>query len=313
MEITPEIIEPSCFNETDPLQSVILGYPDNLYLNQDSNGENDPNNQIVAKNIALGNRPVRERSMEEFRHLTEVIEDQGIIVLYPEACSAESGVINQMYARDIGFVIGNTFFVAGMSRPNRREEWHSIEQHVDKMPRDRVVRVPQDIVAEGGDIVVDKGNLFVGISQRTTQEGFDYLAGQAAEQGLRAVPVHLRSLEQGQDVLHLDCAFVPVGDDSALMFGDGMADIPDEIRNNYHLISVALDEQQELATNVLVTSPKQVIARDAAARVNAEMGRRGIEVIEVPFNEAPRAGGSLRCCTLPLVRLDAESIPGLNE
>lgn len=304
-----EPIAPYCFNETDTLQTVILGYPDNLYLNQDPNAKYDPNNQILAKNAAKGNRPVREKSMEEFRYLTSVMQEQGIEVLSPEACGPETGVINQMYARDIGFVVGNTFFISGMSRPNRREEWRSIERHLDEMPQDRIARVPQGVVVEGGDIVVDKGNVFVGISQRTSQEGFDYLAEKIADQGLKAVPVHLRSLKEGQDVLHLDCAFVPVGEDSALIFEDGMSDIPDEIRDNYNMISVTPDEQQELATNVLVTSPSQVIARDVATRVNGEMRKRDIEVLEVPFNEAPRAGGSLRCCTLPLVRLDLNSIP----
>lgn len=308
MELPRKTVEPYCFNETDQLKSVILGYPDNLYLNQDPNAHYTPNNQILAKNIARGNRPVREKSMEEFSHLKEVMEDLGIDVLSAEALPAETGVINQMYARDIGFVIGDTFYVSSMSRPNRREEWRGIERHLDDMPENRVIRVPQGVVAEGGDIIVDKGNVFVGISQRTTEEGFDYLARQVARQGLKAVPVHLRSLKEGQDVLHLDCAFVPVGEDSALMFEDGMTEVPPEIRDNYNIIPVTPEEQQELATNVLVASPKQVIARDTAARVNAEMDKRGINVIEVPFNEAPRAGGSLRCCTLPLVRVALDSI-----
>jgi N-dimethylarginine dimethylaminohydrolase len=300
-------IEPSCFNETDRLESVILGYPDNLYLNQDPNAPYDPNNQLLAKSIAAGKRPVREKSMAEFSHLTDVLRGQGINVLTPKALAAETGVINQMYARDIGFVVGKTLYISGMSRPNRREEWRGIEEHLDEMPKDRVERVPQGVVAEGGDIVVDKGNVFVGISQRTTREGFDYLAEQVTKQGLKAVPVELRSLTQGQDVLHLDCAFVPVGKNSALLFEDGMTEVPPEIRDTYDIISVTPDEQQELGTNVLVTSPTQVIARDMATRVNGEMRKRGIEVIEVPFNEAPRAGGSLRCCTLPLVRVAMNS------
>ncbi|HUC89880.1 MAG TPA: arginine deiminase family protein [Patescibacteria group bacterium] len=272
-------------------------------LNRAPDAQPDTNNQIQAKNAAAGNGPKREESTAELHNLARTLEQNGITVYSPEACSPDTGVVNQMYARDIGFVIGNTFFRSSMSRPNRVNEWQSIAGIMQRMPEGRMKEVPRDVVVEGGDIVVDKGNVFVGISQRTTREGFDYISTQASTQGLTAVPVHLRSLREGADVLHLDCAFVPVGEDSALIFEDGMTDVPSEIRDRYNLIRVTADEQQDLATNVLAISPTGVVARHSATRVNREMTKRGIDVIGVQFDEAPRAGGSLRCCTLPLARL----------
>jgi N-dimethylarginine dimethylaminohydrolase len=257
---------------------------------------------MAAKSIVNNDMPTKEKSKEEFSAFEDAMIKEGIEVLHEVPCPPESAVVNQSYSRDIGFVIADTFYISSMARPSRINEWHSIASLIERMPEERVVKVPQNLVAEGGDIVVDKGHVFVGISQRTTKEGFDYLSGQVTDSGLKFVPIYLRSLTEGADVLHLDCAFVPVGEDSALIFEQGMDEIPEEIRRNYNLIAVTEEEQQELATNVLAISPSRVMARDSAHRANDEMSKHGIEVIPIKFDQAPRVGGSLRCCTLPLVR-----------
>jgi N-dimethylarginine dimethylaminohydrolase len=257
---------------------------------------------MTAENAEAGNIPSMEVSIPEFRNLQKVLEEQGVEVLTPDALGKESKVFNQSYSRDIGFVIGDKFFVSRMKKESRMQEWRSIAKFVAAIPEANRVYVPEGMFIEGGDIVVDKGNVFVGISQRTTEEALAFLEVQLAGTGLKVVPVRTRSIEEGKDVLHLDCTFVPVGRDSALIYMDGISDIPTEISQNYDLIEVTAEEQRELATNVLALSPTQVIARDSAQRVNSEMTRRGIQVIPIQFNDAAMFGGSIRCCTLPLVR-----------
>ncbi len=85
---------------------------------------------------------------------------------------------------------------------------------------------------------------------------------------------------------------------------DGIKPIPDFFEKEYDLIRINKKEQQALATNVFSISNDLVIARDhpESKRAVSEMRKRGIEVIEIPFDGAPATGGSLRCCTLPLIR-----------
>jgi NAD(P)H dehydrogenase (quinone) len=73
-------------------------------------------------------------------------------------------------------------------------------------------------------------------------------------------------------------------------------------RETYELIEVTREEQKMLGTNVLSLSPDCVVSRDDSVRINSEMRARGIEVIELPYSEPPKTGGSFRCCTLPLHR-----------
>jgi N-dimethylarginine dimethylaminohydrolase len=95
---------------------------------------------------------------------------------------------------------------------------------------------------------------------------------------------------------------VPVGQRSALIYAAGLAEVPAAIADQYDLIEVTKAEQQLLATNVLSISPTQVIARTCATRVNTALRQRGLEVIELPFDDPPKTGGSFRCCSLPLWR-----------
>lgn len=280
-----------CFNETDPLLEVIIGYPDNLHA--------DPTaieivNATQAALYYTSDCPTATTAIPEFQSFRFAMESQGITVHTPQPCN----VSDQLTPRDIGFVIGDTFFVANMAKKSRKQEWYGIKHLIDQFAN--VVYVPDDLVIEGGDIVVDKNQVFVGISQRTTIEGYEWLKSQLP-QDLSCTPILLKSLEEGEDCLHLDCVFVPVGSNHALIYPDGIKEIPPQL-NQYHWLEVTRDEQIALATNVLSLSPTIVISRDIATRVNALLEGIGITVIPLVFNEAPKTGGSFRCCTLPLNR-----------
>lgn len=279
-------------SETGRLRSVIIGYPDNFHqappaiINE------------TQKQYYFGpDCPTRERVVAELGGFQKALARHGIEVLQPEPLD---GVPDQLMTRDIGVVIGDTFVVTQMARASRKAEWLGLLPILDRLGSQRVIKVPDNVVLEGGDVIVDNGRIFVGLSQRTGPDGVAYLASQFPQ--FEVIPVPLKKLADGENVLHLDCSFVPVGQHSALIYADGLAEMPAAIAENYDLIVVTKTEQAILATNVLSISPTQVIARPQACRVNAEMRQRGLEVIELPFDDPPKTGGSFRCCSLPLWR-----------
>jgi len=208
---------------------------------------------------------------------------------------------DQMMTRDIGVVIGDTLVVTTMAAHSRKHEWCGYAYlFEDFMPDTKIIFGPEDLVIEDGDIIVDKGKVFVGIGQRTTLTGAAWLMQLVPD--FKIVPMNLRGLSDGEDVLHLDCSFLPVGENSALIYPDGMREVPASVRETYDLIEVTRDEQQQLGTNVLSLDPSTVVSQPTSTRINDEMRARGIDVIEVPYTEPAKTGGSFRCCTLPLHR-----------
>ncbi|MFK8024442.1 MAG: dimethylarginine dimethylaminohydrolase family protein [Ilumatobacter sp.] len=280
-------------SETAPLRSVIVGYPDN-FLQVEPEIINATQKQWYHGPDA----PTREAVTAQLNGFIEVLRDYGVDVRQPHALPY---LPDQMMTRDIGVVIGDTFIVTTMAAKSRRHEWRGYSHLFEYFPEHVTVTFgPEDLVLEGGDVIVDRGKVFVGIGQRTNLAGAGWLMQLVPDYEI--VPVNLNGLDQGEDVLHLDCSFLPVGDGHALIYPDGMRDVPAALRETYDLIEVTREEQQMLGTNVLSLSPDTVVSRQASTRINAEMRARGIEVIELPYSEPPKTGGSFRCCTLPLHR-----------
>lgn len=281
-----------CRSETHTLRSVVLGYPDNFHA--DLTTVEIVNNTQLRCYSDSQTRPTAQRLKLEFDVFQQILENHGVTVFYPKPCSAP----DQLTPRDIAFVVDKTLFVAQMAKASRKQEHKGISFLLEEMSQ--VVSVPETVVIEGGDIIVDNDMVFVGISQRTTMDGYRWLVEQLP--AFTIVPVPLKSLNNGEDCLHLDCVFVPVGTNHALIYPNGIDNkIPAELRR-YKWLEVTKEEQGELATNVLSLSESCVVSRHSAVRANKLLKAIGLEVITLKFDEAPKTGGSFRCCTLPLVR-----------
>lgn len=284
------------YAETAPLEKVIIGRYEGYRAVEEYT-------ELVNESQKRG-LPSEGQLRAEFEGFRKALEQEGVEVLIPEYVG--KFVYDQLTPRDLGVTIGRQFVLCNMVRASRRYEAAGIFKYLLQMqgPEPTVLLPPSnDILLEGGDIIVDKGYIFVGISQRTNQAGYEYLK-QQFESSFEVVPVYCRSLNEGQDVLHLDCTFNPLGHKHALIFPGGFRELPQPIRDQYDWIEVSAEEQAALGTNVLSIDPKTVISRrhSSCLHINAAIREAGLRVIELPFDGAPATGGSFRCCSLPLHR-----------
>ncbi|ARS34017.1 dimethylarginine dimethylaminohydrolase family protein [Pontibacter actiniarum] len=283
-------------SETDPLQKVIIGRYENY-------NESPAYAELVNEDQKSG-LPQRNQLKEEFDSFRKVLTDAGVEVLVPDYVGRF--VYDQLTPRDIGMVIGDKFLLCNMVKRSRRYESAGIFRYLHAIPDDEpniIIPDSPTCFIEGGDILIDKGNLFVAVSQRTNPEGVAFLQEQFGNE-FNIVPIEARSLAEGENVLHLDCMFNPVGERTALIYEEGFKQVPREILNNYDLIRVNKAQQRELATNILSLSQDRIISRDhpLCKPINDEIRKAGIEVTEITFDAAPATGGSFRCCSLPLRR-----------
>ena len=257
-------------------------------------------NETHRKTLRDRGHPGEEQLVREFDPVRATLERAGVTVHIPDL--APESVPDQTCPRDIGFVIGDTFVAAGMRNASRVDEIDAIADPLAGCAGPRVA-VPGGVALEGGDVIVDAPHVFVGAGQRSDPEGAAFLR---AHLGARydIVPVPTKPLSEGEDVLHLDCGFQPLGLGHALIYPDGLAAIPQPMRDRYAWIEVTRAEAAALATNVLSLAPGHVIARDHpdCARVNDTLRKAGYRVEELRFDAVPSTGGSFRCATLPLNR-----------
>ncbi len=284
------------YSETDPLVKIIIGRYRG-YRKSDAYVERVNNFQ---ENVL----PSEAKLEEEFDLFSETLKNRGVKVLKPSYVG--KFVYDQLTPRDIGVTIGNRFVICNMAKRSRRYEAAGIFKHLLAMKGEEPnILIPPNpnMLLEGGDIIIDKGYIFVGLTNRTNEMGIRFLMD-TFEPEFKVIPLPCKRYSQDENVLHLDCVFNPVGTQHALIYKPGLKQIPPAITKNYHLINVDKSAYKALATNILSVNQEFVISRDHpdCHAVNETIRSNGINVISLPFDGAPSTGGSFRCCSLPLVR-----------
>ena len=138
--------------------------------------------------------------------------------------------LNQVFARDIGFVIGDKFVVANVIE-DRKEEVPAIKSITDKISPKQLIKLPKDAFAEGGDVIIHNNYVFVGVSNeedcqkfqvaRTNYNGFNFLKEKFSHLQFFAFELNKSDHIPEDNSLHLDCCFQPIGEDKAIISPNG--------------------------------------------------------------------------------------------
>ena len=287
-------------NEFDPLSHVVVGTGTGYHRDR---ARVEVVNETQQRAFNAGAYPSEQTLLGEFAAFKAVLKENNIHVYEPRL--APVTVQDQTCPRDIGFVIGDVLVIAAMRNHSRAEEFAGI-RHLLEYWHGHVIEAPDDAFLEGGDVIIDDQHIFVGYGQRSDRAGVEFMQdvfGQAYE----IVPMACRSVAQGENILHLDCTFNPLGLGHVLIYKNGLLNVPPIVTEKYIEIPVDRIEAEALATNVFSIRPDTVIARSApqCARVNAVLKDLGYRVIEVDFDLVPSTGGSFRCVTMPVHRIAA--------
>ena len=160
--------------------------------------------------------PTTNQLKTEFGAFQKALEENRVEVLIPEFVG--KFLFDQLTPRDIATVVGNQIIFCNMSKRRREYEIAGIFPLIRDFTGDEpvVLIAPVDCLIEGGDIMVNKGRMIVGLSQRTKIKGYEWLLETFTDQ-MEVIPVYVTDLKKDESVLHLDCAFNPVGENGALI------------------------------------------------------------------------------------------------
>ncbi len=282
MEEAMDKFKTFCMSEYDTLKRVILCQPQYMNIREVIN---ETQKHFKNEGIHI------ERALEQHDEFVKTLKKYGIEVIllpyhkkYPE----------QVFTRDIGFTLGQTIFVAKMATDLRSGEENVLKQWLEDEEISYYNLVEERI--EGGDVVIDRDTIYVGLSDRTEQKAAQQLQRLLNQFNIITIPFK-------EKYLHLDCVFNVVSPDLALIYPNALTKEDIELfASRYDLIEVSEEEQFQLGTNVLSIGNKRVISLPVNTNVNKQLRNRGFEVIEVDITEIIKSGGSFRCCTLPILR-----------
>lgn len=277
-------------NETDPLEAVIVG-------TAHDKGEIRQNNPKVCEAVRLGNYPTEQELIEQLDGFVQVLENHGIQVFRPPNITEQS----QTFVRDIALVIDDVWIKGNMKIDNRKPEYEAVSYWTQQQ---KILVPPPEVVLEGGDVVLYNEYVFVGVGERTNEAGVEFLQHHFPHKTV--VPLYLvSSSDPYAHILHLDCAFQPVGNGFAIFFEQGFQKTPQTILDLFgekNLIRVSSQEMYDMNPNVFSISPQKVIIEQSFERLKYALKDCGIEPIAIPFAKISKGGGLFRCSTLPLRR-----------
>ncbi len=296
-------------NETSRLRSVVLGTAEScgpIPLLEDAY---DPKS---AQHIAAGTYPKEEDMVKEMEAVAAVFKKYDVEVFRPNVIKD----YNQIFSRDIGFVIDNKFIKANIL-PDREREIDAIQYVINQIPATQVFRLPEDAHVEGGDVMPWGDYIFVGtytgddyasfITARTNIQAVKYLAELFPNK--KVIPFELRkhNTDPKENALHLDCCFQPVGTDKAIIHKNGFLKEEEydwlvNLFGKENLFEISKEEMYNMNSNIFSIAPDVVISERNFTRLNTWLRSHGITVEEVPYAEIAKQEGLLRCSTLPLLR-----------
>jgi N-dimethylarginine dimethylaminohydrolase len=235
--------------------------------------------------------PTKAELLEEHRQLLDVVSSAGVRV---RDLKCVAGCAYQVFARDVGFVVDSTLYLARMAKTVRQPEVESLIEL--SMSDGWEVRALASGTIEGGDVLLTEAAVFVAIGPRTTEP---------AVRALSEIGVGGRAIIQvaiTDHVLHLDTVLAVLGNETVVYYPEGLsAGLPREV-SDYYRIELTRAEMLSLAANVLPLSATLVVGQERHRRVNDVLRQRGIEVVTVEIPQLTKLGGGPRCCFLPVVR-----------
>lgn len=296
-------------SETGRLRAVVLGRPE-------SNGPAPtPEQTFDAKSYESASKgiyPKDEDIIREMGAFEAVLKKYGVTVHRPAPVDG----CNQIFARDVGFVIDDKIIVSNII-PDRQEEIDAYDEIYSQIHYKQIYNLPEAVHVEGGDVILWGDYLFVGQyafkdypqvkTARTNRLALDYLA--MIFPGKNIIPLNLRKSDTDpyEGILHLDCTFMPVGRDLAIIYKPGFLNPRDAERlisffGKDKVLELTQEEMYWMNSNIFSISPDVVVVEEHFTRLKGWLESKGMTVETVPYREISKMGGLLRCSTLPLRR-----------
>ncbi len=303
------MIQPHIQNETSRLRAVVLGTAESNGPTPKLEDTYDPKS---AEHIKAGTYPKEADMVKEMEAVAEVLKKYDVKVYRPEIIKD----YNQIFARDISFVIDDKFVFANIL-PDRDREIEAVEHVWNQIPKENRITLPEECHVEGGDVMPWNDYVFIGtysgedysnyITARTNMDAVIAIQELFPHKTVKSFELRKSNTEPKDNALHLDCCFQPIGKDKAIIHKNGFL-VESEYQwlvdffGKENVFEITKEEMYNMNSNIFSISEEVIISERNFTRLNTWLRDNGFTVEEVPYAEIAKQEGLLRCSTMPLIR-----------
>ncbi|WP_120202583.1 dimethylarginine dimethylaminohydrolase family protein [Ichthyenterobacterium magnum] len=303
------MLELNIKNETGRLRAVVLGTAESNGPTPSIEEAYDPKS---IEHIKAGTYPVEADMVKEMEAVAKVFKKYDVKVYRPEVIKD----YNQIFSRDIAFVIENKLIKANIL-PDREREYEAIKHVIEQIKSDNVIQLPEKCHVEGGDVMPWNDYIFIGtysgkdypdyITARTNTDAVIAIQELFPDKIVKSFELRKSNTEPKNNALHLDCCFQPIGTNKAILHKNGfLVESEYEWLLNFfgkeNVFEITKDEMYNMNSNVFSIAEDVIISEQNFTRLNTWLREQGFTVEEVPYAEIAKQEGLLRCSTMPLIR-----------
>lgn len=296
-------------NEYSQLKNVVLGLANDIGRPPKESDAYDPRSLYHIKNKSY---PQESELIKELENFYKKLIKHNVEVIRPENINN----CNQIFARDLGFIISKVFFLSNIV-PDRLDEIDGIKNLLEDFDVG-VMKIPDYMHIEGGDVIVHNDKVFIGtyseddyssfITARTNKESIDYLKKIITDKEIIPIDIKKSNTNIFENTLHLDCCFQTISENKAIICPDGFKRKEDvefliKLFGKTNIFLANKEESFLLTSNVLVISPEVIVSDFRFKRLNKWLESNGILVEKVDYSNVSKMSGLFRCSTLPLRRI----------
>lgn len=296
-------------NETSRLRAVILGTAKSNGPTPKPEDCYDPKSK---QHVLAGTYPKEEDMIAEMETVSAILKKYDVTVYRPEVLED----YNQIFARDISFVIEDKIIIANIL-PDRKREVEATEYVWSTIEKKNRIILPDECHVEGGDVMLWNDYIFIGtysgqdypdyITARTNVQAVKAIQNLFPHKKVKAFELRKSNTDPKENTLHLDCCFQPIGKDKAIIHKNGFL-VEEEYQwlvdyfGKDNVFEISKDEMYDMNSNIFSISEDVIISEQNFTRLNKWLRKKGFTVEVVPYSEIAKQEGLLRCSTMPLIR-----------
>jgi len=234
--------------------------------------------------VDLG-KPDVSLALEQHARYCAALEQCGLALT---RLPADARFADSTFVEDTAIVTDRCAILTRPGAASRAGEVAAIEPVLrGKFERTHAIVAPGTV--DGGDVCQVDDHFFIGVSERTNEEGARQLAAILAQEGFTSTPVDIRGM---REILHLKSGISYLGD-KRLVLIDALAD--HATFGGYTIVRIAAEESY--AANFLRIN-ESVIVSAGFPQFESRVRKFGYPLIALDMSEFRKMDGALSCLSL---------------
>jgi dimethylargininase len=247
--------------------------------------------RLPASNFAQGlttvqlGVPLHDKVLQQHARYCEALGECGLTLttLAPDLDHPDS-----TFVEDTAVLTAHSAILARPGARSRESEVAAIDPVLRSFFRE-VKEIEAPGTLDGGDICEADHHFFLGLSQRTNEEGARQLAAYLAEEGYSSAVIDVREMTS---ILHLKSGISYIGDNTLVVMEEVAGN---QLFVGYELIRVSTKESY--AANCVRVNDR-VLSATGYPLLTAELRARGFHPLELDMSEFQKMDGGLSCLSL---------------